>query len=452
MSKEKVAKTEVESGELFKVIVSGWLGTAMEFMDFQLYGLAAALVFNQIFFTNSDPAMGFIMAMGTFGAGYIARLVGAFFFGRMGDKIGRKSVMFFTIALMGAATTLIGFLPGYDTIGILAPILLVLLRIVQGFGAGAEIASAGVMVGEFAPKKTRGLMSSFVCLGTCSGTLAATGIWALLLGLLPSDALLSWGWRIPFWCSALIMIFAVWIRLNMKESPVMEEKKALREKQLAEKGIKKESLAVASSQKKGKAFFAALGLRFGQALNSGLMQTFLIGYIATNVFNGDVDKKSVGNNAILIASAIALVTIPLVGKLGDIFGRRKMYITLSILGIIFALPMMLMIESKNVVLITIALIIGINISVQGMFSLENITLTELFGAKNRLTQLALAKEIAGLLSTGFGPLIAATLVAVTNSWVPVIVMIALGGVVALISSSLMPETKERDLLDENDAI
>lgn len=167
------ASYQIKTSELVKVVASGWLGTAMEFMDFQLYSLAAAIVFNEIFFPESDPAMGLIMAMGTYGAGYVARLVGAFVFGHVGDKMGRRTVLFVTITLMGLASTLIGFLPTYSEVGIWAPAGLVALRIIQGLGAGAEISGAGVMVTEFCETKTRGLVGSLVGLGTSSGTLLA---------------------------------------------------------------------------------------------------------------------------------------------------------------------------------------------------------------------------------------------------------------------------------------
>src|SRR4051794_1751778 len=183
--------------DLKKAAVSGWLGTALEFMDFQLYSLAAAIVFNEIFFPEVNPAVGLIAAMGTYGVGYVARLVGAVYFGRMGDRIGRKKVLFITIALMGASTTLIGVLPTYAMVGIWAPILLVALRLIQGFGAGAEIAGATVMLAEYAPARRRGLISSLVCLGTNSGTLAASALWAILVAVLSEDQLLTWGWRLP---------------------------------------------------------------------------------------------------------------------------------------------------------------------------------------------------------------------------------------------------------------
>ena len=175
------ASYQIKTSELVKVVASGWLGTAMEFMDFQLYSLAAAIVFNEIFFPESDPAMGLIMAMGTYGAGYVARLVGAFVFGHVGDKMGRRTVLFVTITLMGLASTLIGFLPTYSEVGIWAPAGLVALRIIQGLGAGAEISGAGVMVTEFCETTTRGLVGGHVGHGNSSGRQLAHLNWTLLL-------------------------------------------------------------------------------------------------------------------------------------------------------------------------------------------------------------------------------------------------------------------------------
>src|SRR6478752_6413306 len=218
-SSQQVGVATRTTKDLVKAAVSGWMGTAMEFMDFQLYSLAAAIVFNKIFFPNVSPAVGLIAAFATYGVGYVARLVGAIYFGRMGDRIGRKKVLFITIALMGASTTLIGVLPTYGMIGIWAPILLVALRLIQGFGAGAEIAGATVMLTEYASARRRGLISSLVCLGTNSGTLGASALWAILVASLSQDQLLSWGWRIPFLASFVIMLFAIWIRRSIKESP-----------------------------------------------------------------------------------------------------------------------------------------------------------------------------------------------------------------------------------------
>ncbi|MEV0779720.1 MFS transporter [Streptomyces sp. NPDC050428] len=457
--------------DLTRAAVSGWLGTAMEFMDFQLYSLAAAIVFNKIFFPDVSPAIGLIAAMATYGVGYVARLAGAVYFGRMGDRIGRKKVLYLTILLMGASTTLIGALPTYATIGILAPILLVVLRLVQGFGAGAEIAGATVMLAEYAPAKRRGLVSSLVSLGTNSGTLAASGLWAILLAVLSEEQLLSWGWRLPFLLSFALMIFAVWLRRNLKESPVFEERadvvdgvamsrtevesalveSARAESALPESAPEKKQAGVLEAgirQRKGKAFFLALGLRFGQAGNSGLIQTFLVGYIATNLDAG----RAVPTDAILYGSLLGFVTVPLVGLLGDRFGRRPMYIALTLLTMALAFPMMLLVTSGNTSALMLGMVLGLNLGVLGLFSLESVTMAELFGSRTRFTQLALSKEIGGILATAVGPVIAASLTAVTGSWWPIAAMLVVYSLITLVSAFLAPETRGRDLVRLEDAV
>ncbi len=445
--------------DLTRAAVSGWLGTAMEFMDFQLYSLAAAIVFNKIFFPDVSPAVGLIAAMATYGVGYVARLAGAVHFGRMGDRVGRKKVLYITILLMGASTTLIGALPTYATIGILAPVLLVVLRLVQGFGAGAEIAGATVMLAEYAPVKKRGLISSLVSLGTNSGTLAASGLWAILLAVLSEDQLLSWGWRLPFLLSFLLMIFAVWLRRSLKESPVFEERPDVVDgvalaRDEVESAIttadehKGSVLAAGIRQRKGKAFFLALGLRFGQAGNSGLIQTFLVGYIATNLAVG----RSVPTDAILYGSLVGFATVPVVGLLGDRFGRRVVYLALSALTAVLAFPVMFLITSGSTSGVMLGMVLGLNIGVLGLFSLESVTMAELFGSRTRFTQLALAKEIGGILATAIGPVLAATLTAVTGSWWPIAAMLVIYSLITFISAFLAPETRGRDLVRLEDAV
>lgn len=417
-------------------------------MDFQLYSLAAAIVFNEIFFPNTNPSMGLIMAMGTYGAGYVARLVGAFVFGHIGDKMGRRTVLFVTITLMGLASTMIGFLPTYAEVGVLAPIGLVILRIVQGLGAGAEISGAGVMVTEFCEKKNRGLIASLVCLGTSSGTLCANLIWTIILTMMDKQEVIAWGWRIPFYASFVVMIAAILIRLFVKESPVMAVKKKLleeeREKQLAG------DISVRQEQKKGKkSFIVALALRFGQAGNSGLMQTYLAGFIVTVL----AMQKTVATEANIISSFVSFLTIPFVGWLGDKIGRRKMYMILSLATAIYAIPMMLLFETKDPVILTIAMVIGLNVGVQGLFALENVTMAELFGARHRVTAVSLAKEIAGLVATGFGPIIAAAAVtAMMGSWIPLAVMIIVFSLSSFFGAYVSEDTTGRDLNELDDAM
>ena len=446
--------------DLTRAAVSGWLGTAMEFMDFQLYSLAAAIVFNRIFFPDVSPAIGLIAAMGTYGVGYVARLAGAIYFGRMGDRIGAKRVLVITITLMGVSTTLIGALPTHAVIGIWAPILLVALRMIQGFGAGAEIAGATVMLAEYAPAKKRGLIASLVCLGTNSGTLAASALWALLLAVLSEEQLLSWGWRLPFLLSFVLMIFAVWLRRRLKESPVFEQRSdvvdgvALSRDELAAADRaagtegERSTLEAALHQRKGKAFFLALALRFGQAGNSGLVQTFLVGYIATTVL---VDE-SVGTTAIAIGSLVGFVTVPVVGLLGDRFGRRPVYTAMTILSVLVAVPGMLLVTTGNPVLVVVAVALLLNVAVLSLFSLESVTMAELFGARTRFTQLALAKELGGILATAIGPVVAASVTALTGHWWPIAAMLVAYSLITLVAARIAPEVRGRDLVRLEDAV
>jgi len=438
-------KNERTTSDLIRAAVSGWLGTALEFMDFQLYSLGAALVFHEIFFPEQSAAMALILAMGTYGAGYIARIVGAFIFGKMGDSIGRKKVLFITITMMGICTTLIGVLPTYAQVGILAPVLLVTLRIIQGLGAGAEISGAGTMLAEYAPKGKRGIISSLVAMGTNCGTLSATAIWAVMFFVLDREQLVAWGWRIPFLASAVVMIFAIWLRLNLKESPVFEqvsEDSGLQNEMATQEGT-------FSAMLKSKSFWLATGLRFGQAGNSGLLQTFLAGYLVQTL----LFDKAIPTDALMISSVIGFITIPFLGWLSDKVGRRIPYIIVNISAIILAWPMLSIIVDKSYSASTImaSLIVIHNIAVLGLFALENITMAEMFGLRNRFTRMAISKEAGGLVAVGFGPVLAGIFCNMTGSWMPIVIMLVCYSIIGLISAILMPEVRDRDLSLLNDA-
>ncbi|KJW77966.1 MFS transporter [Enterobacter asburiae] len=434
------AQPQRTTSDLVKAAVSGWLGTALEFMDFQLYSLGAALVFHEIFFPEQSAAMALILAMGTYGAGYIARIVGAFIFGRMGDSIGRKKVLFITITMMGICTTLIGVLPTYAQIGIFAPILLVTLRIIQGLGAGAEISGAGTMLAEYAPKGKRGIISSLVAMGTNFGTLSATAIWAVMFFALDRDELIAWGWRVPFLASVVVMIFAIWLRMNLKESPVFEK---VNDAQTVQPDTSLGSMV------KSKSFWLATGLRFGQAGNSGLIQTFLAGYLVQTL----LFDKAIPTDALMISSILGFISIPLLGWLSDKVGRRLPYIILNISAIVLAYPMLSIIVDKSYApgTIMLSIIVIHNFAVLGLFALENITMAEMFGSRNRFTRMAISKEAGGLVAVGFGPVLAGIFCNMTGSWWPIVAMLVAYSVIGLVSAILMPEVRDRDLSAAQDA-
>lgn len=438
-------KHERSTSDLVRAALSGWLGTALEFMDFQLYSLGAALVFHEIFFPEQSAAMALILAMGTYGAGYIARIVGAFIFGKMGDRVGRKKVLFITITMMGICTTLIGVLPTYAQIGIFAPILLVTLRIVQGLGAGAEISGAGTMLAEYAPKGKRGIISSLVAMGTNCGTLSATAIWAFMFFVLDREELVAWGWRIPFLASVVVMLFAIWLRFNLKESPVFEK---VNDTELAPAKAAANDSTV-GAMFRSKSFWLATGLRFGQAGNSGLIQTFLAGYLVQTL----LFDKAIPTDALMISSVLGFLTIPLLGWLSDKYGRRIPYMLLSLSAMILAYPMLSMIvdKSNSVSTIMASIIIIHNFAVLGLFALENITMAEMFGSRNRFTRMAISKEVGGLVAVGFGPLLAGIFCNMTGSWMPIVVMIICYSLIGFISALLMPEVRDRDLSLLHDA-
>ena len=435
---------ERSTSDLIKAAVSGWLGTALEFMDFQLYSLGAALVFHEIFFPEQSAAMALILAMGTYGAGYIARIVGAFVFGKMGDRVGRKKVLFITITMMGICTTLIGVLPTYAQIGIFAPVLLVTLRIIQGLGAGAEISGAGTMLAEYAPKGKRGIISSLVAMGTNCGTLSATAIWAVMFFALDREQLLAWGWRVPFLASVVVMIFAIWLRMNLKESPVFEQVNT--DDAPVQAAVEENTLG---GMLKSKSFLLATGLRFGQAGNSGLIQTFLAGYLVQTL----LFDKAIPTDALMISSILGFITIPLLGWLSDKYGRRLPYILLSLSAIILAYPMLSIIVDKSYspgVIMTSIIVIH-NFAVLGLFALENITMAEMFGSRNRFTRMAISKEAGGLIAVGFGPVLAGIFCNMTGSWWPIVAMVVVYSFIGLISALLMPEVCDRDLSTLEDA-
>ena len=444
-------------GDLVRAAVSGWLGTALEFMDFQLYSLAAALVFSQLFFAANDPGMAVIGAMATYGVGYVARPVGAWFFGRMGDRIGRKKVLFYTIVLMGLATTLIGVLPTYESVGILAPALLVALRLLQGLGAGAEISGAGVMLAEYAPTKRRGLVASLVALGTNCGTLFASAIWAVLLVVVTEQQLLDWAWRIPFIASAVVMVFAVWVRFNLKESPVFEARGDV----VDGEAVTADEVEPVSEQKAEqvaefrearpltvKAVAVAFLLRFGQAGNSGMIQTYLISFMTVFLM---LDKQ-LSTEVVIYSSLAAFVTVPVVGLLGDRFGRKTMYTIMSAIALVVAIPCILLIVSGVTWQVILGYVVLHNLAVMSLASMENLALPEIFGARNRYQATAVVREIAAIVATGATPVIAAAIVAATGSWIPVAVIIMFFSACALFAAVWMKEVAGRDLTDPNPAM
>jgi MHS family metabolite:H+ symporter-like MFS transporter len=424
----------------WSTIVSIWLGTTMEYVDFALYGLAAGLVFGEVFFPEQGPVVALLSSFATWAVGFIARPVGAIVLGRVGDRHGRKLVLVITVALMGVSTTAIGLIPSYAAIGVWAPAILVFLRICQGFGAGAELSGGAVMLAESAPTKRRGLVASLIGVGSNSGTLLASSVWLLVL-LLPQEDVVAWGWRIPFLYSILVAGAALLLRRTMRESPVFESFKESKE----------QNLAHAAQEPKGsgwRAFFVMLGLRIGENGPSYIAQGFLIGYVV----NALAVDKSVPTTAVVVASLLGFAVIPISGWLTDRFGRRIVYRVFCLLLVVYGVPAFLLLESREPLVVGGVIVVGMCLASLGMFGAQAAYGAELFGVQHRYTKMGVAKELGSILSGGTAPMVAAALLAAWGSWIPLAVYFVVMAGIGLVTTFFAPETRGRDLTLLTDAV
>lgn len=428
-------------------VLSIWLGTTMEYVDFALYGLAAGLVFHDVFFPNSTPIVGLLSAFATYTVGFIARPVGAIFFGKIGDKYGRKVVMVATIALMGISTTAIGFIPSYDAIGAFAPALLVLMRLGQGFGAGAELSGGAVMLAEYAPTKHRGVIASLVGVGSNTGTLLASVVWLLVLQL-PFGTVQAWAWRIPFIGSMLIVICALIIRRKMQESPIYLDFQKLKAEQLEQaKQNNQDNLEAKSFFARHKAFFWMLGLRIGENGPSYMSQTFLVGYVVTAL----AVAKEVPTTAVIVASLLGFIVIPASGWLSDRIGRKITYRIYTLALMIIAFPAFWLLQTRNPWIVGAVIVVAMCIASLGIFGVQAAYGVELFGIRHRYSQMALAKELGSIMSGGTAPMIAAALLAATGHWWPLALYYFVTSGIGFVTTFFTPETCGRDLTLIDDA-
>lgn len=426
----------------WSTIVSIWLGTTMEYVDFALYGLAAGLVFGDVFFPEQTPLVALLSSFATWAVGFIARPIGAIILGRVGDIHGRKFVLIITVSLMGISTTAIGLIPTYAQIGFWAPLLLVFLRICQGFGAGAELSGGAVMLAESAPTKHRGLVASLIGVGSNSGTLLASSVWLLIL-LLPEEDVMAWGWRIPFLCSILVAALALVLRRTMKESPVFRAfQKAKAEK--LEKAEKEDT----PTSTGWKAFFIMLGLRIGENGPSYIAQGFLVGYVVKAL---EV-SKSVPTTAVFIASILGFAVIPFSGWLSDRYGRRIVYRVYCVLLVLYGFPAFMLLESRDPVTVGAVIVVGMCLASLGIFGVQAAYGVELFGVQHRYSKMAVAKELGSILSGGTAPMVASALLAATGSWIPLAIYFVVMASIGLVTTFFAPETRGRDLSLLEDAI
>jgi len=344
----------VDQKNLRRAAWAGGIGTALENFDFTIFGTASAIIFSKIFFSDMDPISGMLASFGVLFVGFGARPLGGLFFSKYGDRLGRKFVMVATLFLMGTATFAVGLLPSYAAVGIWSPIMLVAVRFLQGFGAGAEQASGIVLLTETAPKGQRGKYASLVFVGAAAGAAMAAVVW-ILVQRMSDEALLSYGWRLVFF-SSIFVTFAAWlIRRKVKESPVFEELKV-------EGVIEKESSPVADVWKHGKKHLARIFfMNVGANAHSYIFQVFAGAYLINEIH---VDPKWIPK-FLLIGALCACVSAVGFGIMSDKFGRRRMYLFTTGFLFLFAAPAFLLMTTGNLVLIGLVIVIGFMVASQG---------------------------------------------------------------------------------------
>ena len=380
-----------------KVVGASLIGTTVEWYDFFLYGSAAALVFNKLFFPTVDPLTGTLLAFTTYAIGFLARPLGGVVFGHFGDRLGRKKLLVLSLLLMGGATMLMGVLPTYASVGVLAPILLTLLRLVQGFALGGEWGGAVLIVSEHGDAKRRGFWASWPQAGVPCGNLLATGVLAILAAVQSDEDFLAWGWRMPFLLSGVLVVIGLWIRLTVSESPIFL---AAQEKR-AKEPVQEKAPVLVLLKHNWREVLIAMGARFAENVSYYVITAFILVYVVTGLGL----SKSVGLNAVLIASAVHLVTIPVWGHLSDRFGRRSIYLIGAVGMGVWIFAFFALLDTKDPVLITLATTIGLVLH-GAMYGPQAAFFSELFGTRVRYSGASVGYQLASIVAGALAPLIA----------------------------------------------
>lgn len=411
-----------------KILIASLTGSVIEWFDFFLYGTVAALVFNQIFFISDDPAIGLILSYASFALTFFIRPFGGLLFSHIGDRIGRKKTLVLTLSLMGIATMAIGLLPSYHTIGIWAPILLIFFRLLQGIGIGGEWGGALLLAVEYAPKEKRGFFGSVPQVGIPIGMVLGTLVLSLMT-LLPDEQFLEWGWRIPFILSALLVVLGLWIRNGIDETPAF--------KAVQKEGKVPKMPIIDTLRYHWREVLIAIGAKFVETAPFYIFSTFIVSYATLNLGF----SKTTTLTAVMVASVITSILIPIMGAFSDRIGRKKLYVVGTVVMILYMFPYFWMVNQGSVLLLVIATILGLGIIWAPITAVLGTFFSEIFAPEIRYTGVTLGYQIGAALAGGTAPLIAVTFLSYFDSYVPIAIYIMLTGVISLVAITFAKNKK-----------
>jgi MFS transporter, MHS family, shikimate and dehydroshikimate transport protein len=415
------------------IALASAIGTTIEWYDFFLFGVVTPLVFNKLFFPNYDPLVGTLLAYTTFFVGFISRPVGGILFGHYGDRIGRKTVLVLTILIMGIATFLIGLLPTYASVGIWAPVMLLFLRVFQGIGIGGEWGGAVLMAVEHSPTGRRGFYGSWPQIGVPAGLLLSSGM-VYLLSYLPEADFLSWGWRIAFLISAILVAVGLYIRLKIMETP------AFTRIQASNKVAHVPFFELWRTH--GKNTLLGLGARYIEGVTFNIFGVFIVGYIANSLGL----PRQTALAGVMIASAIMIVMLPIYGNLSDRIGRRRMFGVAGLLIGILSFPAFWLMQTKEPLLIWIAIAVPFAIVYPAVYGPQAALFSELFDTRVRYTGISFVYQFSGIYASGLTPIIATALLPAGGNkpWL-ICAYILLVSIISAACVFAMAEAHKRDM-------
>ncbi|MFJ7362843.1 MFS transporter [Peribacillus frigoritolerans] len=409
----------MEKKQMRRILIASLVGSSIEWFDYFLYGTVSALVFNQLFFVNEDPTIGLLLSYASFALAFFIRPFGGVIFSHIGDRIGRKKTLVLTLSLMGVATFGMGLLPTYQAVGIWAPILLITLRLVQGLGIGGEWGGALLLAVEYAPAEKRGLFGAIPQMGVTIGMLLGT-VALSIMTLLPENAFITWGWRIPFIFSALLVFFGLWIRKGIDETPSF--------KKVKESGEVPKLPIVETLKNYWREVLIAVGAKVVETAPFYIFSTFVVSYATANLGF----SRTATLTAVMIATIITTILIPIMGNLSDKIGRKKLFIGGTIGMALFAFPYFWLLQQKSVLLLIVATVIGLGVIWAPITAVLGTMFSEIFDAKIRYTGITLGYQIGAALAGGTAPLVATALLdRFNNSYVPVAIYIIFASVLSL---------------------